>query len=195
MFPVGLLGGVVLVSLGSIPGYWLAALWGLVLFPHAACSTSCTPSTGRCSSMRPWRKPRSCRWLTSVPGFRVPGASRSPSPGPQGRPGALRAQACPSDAMRLAMNGRPGAHSYQGCQSKSAWAPGPRQPVTHSRPRHRQHPTKLERPRAVYATPSDRSGRAGTRFRSPFRTACRLRVICRHFVMPEEGLEPPTRGL
>jgi hypothetical protein len=36
LFPVGALGGVVLVSLGSISGYLLAALWGLVVFPHAA---------------------------------------------------------------------------------------------------------------------------------------------------------------
>jgi hypothetical protein len=36
LFPVGLLGGVALVSLGSIPGYLLAALWGLVVFPHGS---------------------------------------------------------------------------------------------------------------------------------------------------------------
>jgi hypothetical protein len=36
LFPLGLLGTVALVSLGSVSGYLLTALWGLVLFPHGA---------------------------------------------------------------------------------------------------------------------------------------------------------------
>ena len=36
LFPVGVLGGVALTSLGNVPGYLLAATWGLILFPYAA---------------------------------------------------------------------------------------------------------------------------------------------------------------
>jgi hypothetical protein len=36
LLPVGMLGGVVLISLGGVTGYLLAALWGIVLFPHGA---------------------------------------------------------------------------------------------------------------------------------------------------------------
>jgi hypothetical protein len=35
LFPVGLLGGVALISLGSVSGPLLATLWGLVVFPHS----------------------------------------------------------------------------------------------------------------------------------------------------------------
>lgn len=34
MFPLGLLGGVVLVSLADLSGYLLAMVWGFVAFPH-----------------------------------------------------------------------------------------------------------------------------------------------------------------
>jgi hypothetical protein len=40
LFPVGLLGGVALISLGSVSGPLLATLWGLVVFPHATASVA-----------------------------------------------------------------------------------------------------------------------------------------------------------
>lgn len=36
LLPLGLLGSVVLLSLGNVFGYLLATAWGFVLFPHGA---------------------------------------------------------------------------------------------------------------------------------------------------------------
>jgi hypothetical protein len=36
LFPLGLLGAVVLISLSTVFGYALAIVWGFVLFPHGA---------------------------------------------------------------------------------------------------------------------------------------------------------------